>query len=512
MSERFGGKAVFRSALLITGSTYVAYAAGLVTNMIIARGLGPADFGRYSYLVWLSGLLVVFMNNGLTTSAIRFISECMGREDAPAARKLHRWFAARHWAACAVVGGVFLAALPWVKPAGWDGHLLTFAAVALAAALARAWYLFGVSVAKGHGLFGLEAASVSLLAVANLVAAGIGLLAGAHLLGFLLIFVLHSLAHPLVIARWSRKAGVQADPGESDPALLARVRPHLYWTVVLTFAAALSNKSVETFLLNSLVGPEAVGFFTIAAALTRGGVDLLSSGLTTILMPTMAHAYGAGGVERVSRITSDAARYFQYLGLLLAGVGAFWAAPAIQIMYGPKFAEAALLLEVMVVVGGLTLTQGTFGALLSTTDNQRVRAGVAVFSVVFSAVTALLLVPRFGIIGAVVAHAISSVVVLVVVALLVVRTLKIQLPLADVGRMLLAAAGGAALALPIALLAPGLLGRLAAGVVYAVAYIACSLFLRVWYTRDMAVIGSVAQRITFLRGVPALLERWSRPA
>ncbi|MCW7537507.1 lipopolysaccharide biosynthesis protein [Aquabacterium sp. A7-Y] len=512
MSDRFGSKAVFRSALLVTGSTYVAYAAGLLTNTMIARTLGPADFGRYSYLIWLSGLLVVFINNGLTTSAIRFISECLGRGESEAAKRLHRWFGVRHWLSAFGVGALFLAALPLVKPAGWEGHLLVFGAITLVAAVARAWYLFGVSVAKGHGLFGLEAGSVSVLALANLLAAALAMAAGADLTGFLLLFLLHSIAHPLVIALWSRKAGIARGTGPNDPALLERVRPHLWWTVVLTFSAALSNKSIETFLLNRMVGPEAVGFFAIAAALTRGGVDLLSSGLTSILMPTMAHAFGAGGMERVSRITSDATRYFQYLGLLLAGVGAFWAGPVIAVMYGPKFAEAAFLLQVMVVVGGLTLTQGTFGALLSTTDNQRVRAGVSVFSVVFTAVMAGLLVPRWGLHGALAAHAISSLVVLAVVALFVVHTLKIRLPLGDLLRMGLAALGGLALALPLVLLWHGLAAQLVAGVVYGAGYVGCSLLLRVWYTSDMAVIGSATRRFAFLRGVPAWLDRWSRPA
>ena len=90
MSNQFGAKAVLRSVLLTTGSTYVTYAAGLVTSMLIARGLGPADYGRYAYLVWLSGLLVLVMNHGLTTSAIRFVSESLGRKSLVDAQDVHR--------------------------------------------------------------------------------------------------------------------------------------------------------------------------------------------------------------------------------------------------------------------------------------------------------------------------------------------------------------------------------------------------------------------------------------
>lgn len=127
MGNQFGAKAMLRSALLMTGSTYVAYAAGLITSMLIARGLGPADYGRYAYLIWLSGVLVLLMNHGLTTSAIRFISESLGRQDSHGARSLHRWFQTRQGWSVVVVGALFLLALPLLKPSGWEGDLLIFA-------------------------------------------------------------------------------------------------------------------------------------------------------------------------------------------------------------------------------------------------------------------------------------------------------------------------------------------------------------------------------------------------
>ena len=75
MNQPFGRGAAIRAALQMTGSTYVIYATGLLVSALIARSVGPADFGRYSYLVWLAGVLIMVGNNGLTTSAIRFVSE-----------------------------------------------------------------------------------------------------------------------------------------------------------------------------------------------------------------------------------------------------------------------------------------------------------------------------------------------------------------------------------------------------------------------------------------------------
>ena len=80
MKQAFGPGTALRAALQMTGSTYVIYAAGLVVSALIARSIGPEQFGRYSYLVWLAGVLILISNNGLTTSGIRFVSECLGRD------------------------------------------------------------------------------------------------------------------------------------------------------------------------------------------------------------------------------------------------------------------------------------------------------------------------------------------------------------------------------------------------------------------------------------------------
>jgi O-antigen/teichoic acid export membrane protein len=513
MSNQFGAKAIFRSALLMTGSTYVAYAAGLATNTLIARNLGPADYGRYAYLVWLSGVLVLLMNNGLTISVIRFLSECIGRQDSEAARRLHHWFQRRQLHSSLLFGAIFMVAMPFLKPAGWESDLTFFAVLALLASISKAWYLFSISSAKGYGMFGVEAASMSLLSLLNLLAVVLMFWIGSGLNAYLMLFVAISIAHPLMARLQLRRAEVSTSAGPVEPELLARVRPHLYWSVLSTFVWAFSNKSIETFLLNTMVSAEAVGFFTIAATLTRGGVELLSSGLTSVLMPSMANAYGAGGMERVARITSDGSRLFHFLGMLLAGVVLFWAEPVVLAMYGPRFAPAALLLQIMVVVKGLTLSHGTIGALFSITDNQRVRAFEAIFSVTLSAVMAIWLVPRYGLLGAIGAHVITTLLVYSFVVICMRLILKVDLAYGDMTRLTLAASLGVLLCTGLSWLAGDTLwAKMAAGLLYVPLYLGATLLLRAWTSADLALLDKLTQRVPRLRGMPQQLQRWVRTA
>ena len=98
--------------MMVTGSTYVSYALGMLTSIVIARSLGPDDFGRYSYVVWLAGLLVVLANNGTTNTAIRFVSESLGRGSEAGAAGIHGWLRRRQLASALLVAAGFLLLLP----------------------------------------------------------------------------------------------------------------------------------------------------------------------------------------------------------------------------------------------------------------------------------------------------------------------------------------------------------------------------------------------------------------
>ena len=73
--------AVLRSVTIVSVSTYIEFAIGFVVSVWIARALGPADFGRYAFTVWLCGWLIVCSNHALTTSSTKFIAEADKRAD-----------------------------------------------------------------------------------------------------------------------------------------------------------------------------------------------------------------------------------------------------------------------------------------------------------------------------------------------------------------------------------------------------------------------------------------------
>ena len=143
MSGAFGRVAALRGALMMTGSTYAVYALGLVVSALIARDLGPEHFGHYAYLVWLSGVLGIIANNGLTTTGIRFVSESLGRADRDGAMRVQGWLWRRQLLCLGAVALGYAATLPFVERSGWQQEqLLLFTALALISMSGKAVFIF----------------------------------------------------------------------------------------------------------------------------------------------------------------------------------------------------------------------------------------------------------------------------------------------------------------------------------------------------------------------------------
>lgn len=495
-----------RAAALIAASTYVTTVLGFVVSIIIARSLGPHDYGQYAYLVWLSGLLITIGNHGLGVSGIRFISECTGRGEIEEAKNVHRWLRKQQFFSVAGVLILFAVFVFFFKPAGWMGSTSMLLLIIAVSVSCKAFYMFNISIAKGYKKFSIESWSNMIMSTAYTVGAGVLALMHASLDSFALFFSVISAAYMLLARYFFRKEQIQPGTTDCNTDTLARLKPHLLWTIVLVVVAALSNKTMETLLLSSLTGPAEVGYFSIATALTRGGVDLLSSALTTLLMPLMSHAYGEGGIRKVDEILSRAIRYFTFMGLLLAGVGLLWSEPGILMMYGHKYEPVVNVLRVMTLIGGLTLTEGAFGALLSTTDNQKLWAQISIMSIVVSVIMSASLVPLYGLPGAVMSHAITRLAIMALMIWQIRRTMhEIHLPVKAVTKLGLAAGLAGAAVAPLLLWHHTPIMEFMCGALFALIYIPASIWLGAWTKADVADMQPLLNRLP--GGARALVQR-----
>jgi O-antigen/teichoic acid export membrane protein/peptidoglycan/xylan/chitin deacetylase (PgdA/CDA1 family) len=507
----FSREGLMRAAAMVTGSTYVTYAVGLVASALVARALGPADFGRYSYLLWLSGVLVILSNNGLTTSAIRFIAECSGRTHDEGAAAVHRWVSRWNWlSAIGVTAGAMLL-LPWMLPQGWTHGAATFGVALSAVVVSKAAFLMNVSVAKGYGRFSLEVKVNVTLSALNLIGVVLLKIANASLIGYVSLFAAVSVSYWLLSRVLLEREGV---PPSTDASLNAELRSrltlHLRWTIALVVLGSLAGRSIETFLLNLYATAEDLAYFAVAASLTRGGIDLLMSGLQTVLMPAMAHAYGSGTADAVRRLLGTSLRHVSTLGLLAAGVGVLLAEPAITLLYGASYVPAIWVMKVIAVIAGLALSEGVFGAYLSTTDNQRSRVVALVASVAVNALLAIALVPEFGLTGAVISYGAGRACSIAVLCYMILYKDRVRLEWRSVAKLSLSAGLAFAVAYTLSEQVDGMVVDVLAAAVYVGLFATFAALLRCWPTSEYDLVLEFASRSPSLDGTAGTALRAAR--
>ena len=389
-------------------SSYVAFAAGLASSVMTARALGPEEYGRFAYFVWLTGIIVVFIINGITVTLIRFISESAGENDLDTASQQEKWLRNTLWKCILVTSGLCLISYRYLglEIAAIPAALAV--ALAIICAISKSLYIFDVSKAKGYGNFNIEPRISTFLAMFIAVLSGIALYAKAGLIYFIIIFTLTSFLHPLLSFYFIKNSDINTN--HSLPAYQpdASSRNHLYWSALLCLVALSTNRAVETYILNLNFGSSVVGIFIVAATLSRSALELVSVGLNAVLMPVLGNGLGEGGDDKVRNITQRAIKYMFFIGLLLSGCSYFFADPLVLLLYGDSFKDAALAFKILTLTGGFTITSGIFGAYLSFTNRQQNRAMISLAGAIIQCIVAAAVVPLYGLWGAVASTSIGT--------------------------------------------------------------------------------------------------------
>lgn len=501
MNRHFTRKDAFNAAMVMTGSTYITYFTGLVVNTLIARALPSERYGQYAYFVWMVGMLCVVVNNVLSVSSLRFISETIGKHGIEAGQALYGWFRRRQ-SLCMLLGLPVAAGFAWFNPPnGWSGPLWMFIAAVAVVSVAKASFMFLLSSSKGFGAFVVDAASNSLAGILSACAVTAAFFLGAGLDTYIAIFAVVTLFSLLLARLLAARVGVAATTAPVDEAERLRIWRFMRWTLLLIMCNALNYISVAVYFLNKAEGAVAVGLFVIASTLTRAGMDLLSAGLSSVLMTSMSRAYGSGGVGALVDSTANSVRYFHFLGLIVAGVGAFWASPVIGMLYGDRYQGAVAIMIGLVLIGGLTFTDGVLSAALSVMERQKELVVVAVTSWAMAVVLSAVLITRYGIPGVIIACVISKAFFFVCMLVATARFVPLNIAWRSLAALTLA---GAVAALPGVLLiayADNHSTRLAAGLAFSLILLALSVYSGFWSDDDKAQFRAVVARVPVLRGV-----------
>ncbi len=415
-----------RDVLWLGAGRIVAYTVVFPLNIILARWLGAAEFGAYSYQLSSFMVLATLSTLGLERLTLRTAATHRHHEQWPRLRQYLSWAMVRVSAASVCVFAAFSLTLPWwgqrIPLFGHADWMLGIMIPLIALGNLQQATLRGLGkqvsaqllFAAGQPvLFGLVLAAAILIGKPS--SAGIALqaqaLAWALVFGFSVLWVLKRVP-----------AAGSPDAGPISPAQGEWSRPAFYF--FLLAGLEMANSRIDFFTLGFFANSEHVGLY--AAASRVAGVIPLFLGLgIAAAAPALAQLHSAKKMvelqQLVTRITLGSSLIALPVALILILFGG-----QVLAVFGHQFRAARQALAILSAGQIINVLAGPVATLLTLTGHEKqALAGLAV-SACSNALLSWALIPRFGLEGAACASAASLVLWNVLLACAVRRHLGIQ--------------------------------------------------------------------------------------
>jgi O-antigen/teichoic acid export membrane protein len=413
------GNAAWSAARFVAGVL-----GALLTAILLARYLGPTEFGTYRLAINLVSVLEVVSVLAFPNATIKFVAEVSAMPRPSSAGAVIAFFGAR--ATAAFLGG-FLLVLLLRHPLARFYQNDALAPILLPAALAvlpGLWY--GLLAAGLQGRQRFRALSVVATVQATVALAGSLLVVaaggGAHEL-FVLAIALNTLGAVLA----ARAGGPELRPGLVAWGLAPELRRRM-WRYGLALGliavpSALLFERLEVFFIGRFWTAADVGFYSVAAGLALHARRLGPSALGEALFPVISRLEGRRDAWGVANAYVHATRYLVMIGWPLALGGAMLAEPA---------------LAVLVTAAGLISMGHPAVAVIFSQERHAFLLASSLLVVLLNVALDLLLIPPYAALGAAAANTAAQVVLLVIQTVFVARWLTVRPPVGAAVRSLLA--------------------------------------------------------------------------
>lgn len=385
--------------------------AGLVSAILLARILGPEQFGIYSFVLALITLLTVPAQFGLPNLVVRETAKAQANEDWPRMRGVWRWsnLIALGSSALLIAGVLIYMALPGAQVMGGDPRVLLWALPLIP--------LLALGNLRGAALRGLRKVVqgqlpehvlrpgllIVLIGLAWLALDGTLDANRAIALNVTAAFIAFAIGAMILWKTRPREVTATSTTTYENRAWLMSAIP-------LALIAGMSQimKQTDIVMLGFFTTPEDVGIYRVAV---QGAtiVTFALSAVNTIAGPYFARFHSQKDQRRIQILASTTALAIMFISLpILLGIIAY-GEPIISLVFGTDYNHAALPLSILATAQLVNALTASSSALLMMTGHERETATIMMAIAVLNIVLNLLLIPSYGISGAASATATSIV-------------------------------------------------------------------------------------------------------
>lgn len=251
----------------------------------------------------------------------------------------------------------------------------------------------------------------------------------------------------------------------------------------------------DIFFLGYFLDDAAVGIYNTALP-TAALIGLPSAALGRLMLPSLSAAEKSG--EDTSGLATNFTRWVFYLSFPIFTVLFLFGGPVLRLLFGPPYGQASQVLSILVLGNIVGAATGPVGDLLKSQSLTGVVMKNSVGHLALNLLLNLLLVPRFGILGAAAATTLSVIVLDAVLVYEAISKVGVNPYSRNLVKPVFASIPGVVLAWPVLNLAfdtVPMWALIPAGLFYATSYPAFLSVLKGFEDEDAEIIVSAFRKI-----------------
>ncbi|MFH0703037.1 MAG: oligosaccharide flippase family protein [bacterium] len=340
---------------------------GLVTSVLIARGLGPEKMGEYTLVLSISGLIPILSDLGIGQSAIRFASRALSQGNIDSQHAVLRWaFRIRIFMVFFTTAIIFLVA-PFITGKIWHldnlanpvrlslliGIFITISSIPMVYYQSLKKFKMNALVSIGQTsitligiliIFLLNAWSINKIIITSIISTGIGmfifLLIVPKTIFFNMLKLKSSSFKKLLKDFWRAPADESVRSKNFDGT-------NLYsFTFYITLASIISTLiyKVDVWLMGYFLNPDQIGIYSVAMRFTLP--------LTFILSGVQVTIYPKASELTCQKKTAELLKKTFYLCSLISlgfAVYSIFVPLMAPFMFGHEYKDCVLLAQLLCI-------------------------------------------------------------------------------------------------------------------------------------------------------------------
>lgn len=396
------GKNIVQTTLTLALTT----ATGMISAIAIPRLLGPEEFGKYTFVLWVTGLITMCTQLGLPDGVRKFVADLSGREQFADAHKLATQLVSAQ-TILTLIGSLVMVGISLSFVHDENTRLLFWLAAAYTPFSTIA-AIFSDAV-NGKGAIYVTSRFAGACGVIGAALALVSLVLGYKVTGLFVVMLFCNAAYCLgMFIVFKTQFKDYAGASVTHKIAAQPVAAYCFGVFSASLCLSVALDKSEMYFVKQCLGLEAAGLYVLAFNLSQK-LLMLPRALSTVFIPALAQRFSKGHHDSAKSLYTNCVRlYFATIApfsVIVAGC----AEPLIRVLYGHAYLGASSAFVIaMFAAPAAAFTLPALSAVYAITGVTVKAFGCLAIPTLVDLVLAATLVPKFGITGAAFANLVTQ--------------------------------------------------------------------------------------------------------